>query len=133
MSIVLLLTLACSASPVGEPTAEPAAGVAPVQAVELDIAGLRARVDAGDIVVVDVRTAEEHAGGHVPGAILLPLQELEDRVAELEVHRGQELAIICASGGRSARATELLRARGFAARNVAGGTRAWIAAGHPTE
>lgn len=129
----LLLVLACGADPAPTPPIAAAPADGPRAPAELDVAALQARVSAGDIFVLDVRTPEEFADGHVPGATLLPLQELEGRLGELEARRGEEIAVICASGGRSSRATELLRARGFTASNVAGGTRAWVAAGYPTE
>jgi rhodanese-related sulfurtransferase len=55
---------------------------------------LRDRLDAGDdIVVVDARSAGEHAQEHIPGAISLPLSELEARMDELP--RDQEIVFYC--------------------------------------
>jgi rhodanese-related sulfurtransferase len=48
---------------------------------------LRARLRRGDVVLVDVRPAEEYAAGHIEGARSLPLDELEQRLAELPVDR----------------------------------------------
>lgn len=84
-------------------------------------------------MVVDVRTPEEYAGGHVPGAVNLPLDALGARMDELGAHRDGEVYLICQSGRRSARAAELLSAAGYTAVNVEGGTAAWRAAGHPVE
>lgn len=44
---------------------------------------LPARVQAGEVVVLDVRPAEEYAAGHIPGALSIPVEELVDRIAEL--------------------------------------------------
>ena len=82
-------------------------------------------------VVIDVREADEYAGGHVPGARNLPLSQLEDRLGDVPV--GAPVHVICQSGGRSARATAVLTARGVDAVDVAGGTSAWIAAGNPVD
>ena len=78
--------------------------------------------------VVDVREPHEYVEAHVPGAVLIPLGEVMARAEE--VPSGGEVLIVCKAGGRSRRAAEELRSRGLDAINVAGGTDAWIAAGH---
>jgi rhodanese-related sulfurtransferase len=83
-------------------------------------------------VVLDVREPWEFAQGHVPGARLLPLGQLLQRVRELDPAR--PTAVICETGNRSPSAAALLRHRGFAAvHNVAGGTAAWVRSGFPVE
>src|SRR4029079_18065616 len=62
--------------------------------------------------LLDVRSAEEFAGGHLPGAVNIPVQELDRRLAEVGP-RDSELVLYCRSGHRSGRAAELLRAHGF--------------------
>jgi molybdopterin-guanine dinucleotide biosynthesis protein A/rhodanese-related sulfurtransferase len=94
---------------------------------EIDIAELARRHAAG-AYVLDVRNPDEYVDGHVPGAVLLPLPELNDRWQE--VPEG-EVLVICKSGARSARAVEALNGVGRTTSNVAGGTMAWIEAGHP--
>jgi rhodanese-related sulfurtransferase len=82
-----------------------------------------------DVRVFDVREPSEYDEGHVPGAVLLPLGQVPDSVAAF---RGAGPAyVVCKSGGRSMRACEFLAAQGVDAINIAGGTLAWIAAGHP--
>lgn len=81
--------------------------------------------------VIDVREPDEYASGHVPGARNLPLGELESRLSEIPT--GDDVYMICQSGGRSARATEFLATKGVGAVNVEGGTSAWIASGRETE
>ena len=83
-------------------------------------------------LVLDVRTAEEFAQGHVPGAKLLPVQELEARINE--VPTGKPIFVICRSGNRSKAASDILVKNGRSEiNNVAGGTKAWITAGYPLE
>jgi phage shock protein E len=62
--------------------------------------------------VVDVRSPGEFQGGAYPGAVNIPVQELERRLGELP--RDRPIIVYCASGMRSASAERLLRARGFA-------------------
>lgn len=69
----------------------------------------RARVEAGALLL-DVRTTGEFAGGHVEGAINIPLSDLEARFSELETDRG--VVVYCQMGSRSARAATILRQRG---------------------
>jgi phage shock protein E len=80
-----------------------------------DVSGAQARqlVRAG-ARLVDVRTPGEFAAGHLPGAINIPVQELEARVGEL---RPVDAAVVvyCRSGHRSGNAARLLKSAGFAA------------------
>jgi rhodanese-related sulfurtransferase len=92
---------------------------------EIDIEELADRREAG-AYVLDVRNPDEYEEGHVPGAVLLPLGELNARWEE--VPEG-EVLVICKSGARSARAVEALNGVGRTTVNVAGGTMAWIRAG----
>jgi glyoxylase-like metal-dependent hydrolase (beta-lactamase superfamily II) len=86
----------------------------------------------GRLQVVDVRRPGEYRAGHVPGARSLPLDRLEAEAGSLD--RSRPLAVVCQSGYRSSTACSLLQRHGFTDLvNVAGGTAAWLAAGHPTE
>ena len=101
---------------------------------DIDVVALKSDLAAKKVdVLLDVRTPEEYAGGHVPGARNIPVGELEARIVELDTYKGKTIFVICQSGARSARASELLVTRGWSAVNVVGGTGAWIAAGYPTE
>ena len=87
-----------------------------------------AELHARHLDVIDVRRAAEFAGGHVPGAVNIPLHELERRIAEAGSDR--PLAVICAGGYRSSTAASILASHGFTRLfSVTGGTGAWIAAG----
>jgi rhodanese-related sulfurtransferase len=81
------------------------------------------------VVLLDVRTEGEFSGplGHLRGAILIPVQELEERVGELEQFRGRTIIAYCRTGNRSGFATTFLRERGFTAWNMAGGMVRWNA------
>jgi rhodanese-related sulfurtransferase len=96
---------------------------------EVDIATFAERHASG-VTVIDVREPDEYVEGHVPGAIPIPLGEVPERVAE--VPEGETVYMVCKVGGRSMRAAEVLAAEGRDVVNVAGGTMAWIEAGHPT-
>ena len=80
-------------------------------------------------VVIDVREPDEYVEGHVPGARLIPLGEIVERVEE--VPTDTTVYLICQMGGRSAKAAGYLLTQGVDAVNVAGGTGAWVAAGEP--
>lgn len=82
-------------------------------------------------IVVDVRNPDEYERARVPGARLIPLPEVPQRVDELA--RTEKVYVICASGHRSARAVEFLNGQGLDTVNVRGGTKAWVEAGHPVE
>jgi rhodanese-related sulfurtransferase len=77
--------------------------------------------------LLDVREVEEWQDARVPGAKLLPLGEVVDRLTEIPTNG--RLYVICKSGGRSANACEFLRMSGIDAVNVTGGTLAWIESG----
>lgn len=89
--------------------------------------GLHAITD--DDVILDVREPDEWAAGHIDGALHVPMGAIPQHLEELpDDHR---LAVVCRSGGRSARVTEYLRQQGLDAVNVDGGMTAWAKAGRP--
>ncbi len=96
---------------------------------------LAARIAAGDgPFVLDVRTAEEFAGGHVPGAVNIPHTELPERLAELDLPKSSELVVHCESGRRAAMAEDVLAEAGFSnVRDLTGHMRGWRDAGLPLE
>lgn len=63
--------------------------------------------------VIDVRTPEEYASGHVQGAVNIPVSEIETRISEVAKSKDTPLAVHCRSGGRSARAASKLRQMGY--------------------
>jgi rhodanese-related sulfurtransferase/predicted transcriptional regulator len=87
----------------------------------------------GLVTVLDVRPADEFAAGHVPGALNIPLHELELRLAELDPD--QEIVAYCRGAYcvMSFEAVAALRALGFKARRLEDGLPEWKASGLPTE
>lgn len=72
-------------------------------------------------VLLDVRFAQEHELVALPGSVLLPLPELEERKDELEPLRERELVVYCHHGVRSFQAAAYLQSLGFSAVNLSGG------------
>ena len=79
------------------------------------------------ICLIDVREPDEYAEARVPGAVLIPLATVPDRVEEIP--KDQTVYVICAAGGRSLNAAEYLAANGWDTVNITGGTKAWLAFG----
>ncbi len=90
---------------------------------------LARRLEDGDLVVLDVRPATEHAAGHLPGAVSIPVGELRRRLAELPQDR--EIVAYCRGPycAFAHEAVELLRQEGFLARRLEDGLPEWQAAG----
>jgi rhodanese-related sulfurtransferase len=95
---------------------------------EITVDELAARLAAHPgAALVDVRQPDEYVEAHVPGARLIPLNDVPDRLADFPTDG--EVLVICRSGGRSMAACDFLAGNGVAAVNVAGGTLAWIESG----
>ena len=96
-------------------------------------AELNARLRDGLVTVLDVRPADEFALGHVPGAISMPLAEIDARLSELKPD--QTIVAYCRGAYcvLSYEAVAGLRARGFTARRLEDGMPEWMAAGLPVE
>jgi ArsR family transcriptional regulator len=91
---------------------------------------LARRLDDGDdLVVLDVRPAAEHAAGHLPGAVSIPVGELRRRLAELP--RDREIVAYCRGPycAFAHEAVSLLREEGFSAQRLEDGLPEWQAAG----
>jgi rhodanese-related sulfurtransferase len=95
----------------------------------LDVDQARSRLP--ELTVIDVRTPAEYAGGHLPGALNIPLDDLRRALPAIEdaASRGH-LLLVCASGRRSENACRILAGHGVTAATLAGGTGAWAAGGH---
>jgi rhodanese-related sulfurtransferase len=128
----LIASLACS-----EPaptTSSPAKPTALNARSDIDVDQFAALVQKGGIDVLDVRTPEEFASGHVPGAKNLPIDDIDLVNPLLSSHdKGKPLYVICAQGGRSSRASDQLASAGFQTVNVLGGTNAYRDKGLPLE
>ena len=89
---------------------------------------------ADQVVLLDVRTPKEFSEGFIPGAINIPHDELEARIAELEGARGKEIVVYCRSGRRSDIALGLLQKAGFEkVYHLEGDYLGWTEAKQPVE
>lgn len=101
----------------------------------LNITNLKQRMDEGeDILLLDVRTIEDYDGeqGHIAGSTLLPLEELEQRIDEINDYYEKTVVTICRTDRKSAKAAQLLAEKGFADVHVAKmGMTDWIKNDYP--
>ena len=97
----------------------------------VDREALLAKVREGAVTVLDVRPAEEYRSGHIPGALSIPLKELERRLSDLP--RERDIVAYCRGPYcvLAVEAVELLRARGFRAFRMEQGVQDWRAEGLP--
>ena len=114
--------------------AEPAQAEVNLQTLPVDIDtstvdSLRGR---DDVVILDVREHWEYAEGHIPGAVLLPLGSIPDRLSDIP--QDKTVVAVCRSGNRSGQATQFLRQQGFDnVHNMEGGMIAWGESGLPVD
>ena len=114
----------------GEADAVPADAPAPL--VPLSPEELAAKIKAGNIRLIDVRTDQEVAGGMIPGAEHIALDRFDP--AKLDLSDGREVVLYCRSGRRSGIAGEKLAAvTGAPVEHLEGGMLAWEAAGQPVD
>lgn len=94
---------------------------------------LRERVLSGAVTLLDVRPKEEYLAGHIPGALCVPLEELEERLDGLP--RDQEIVAYCRGPYcvLAVEAVERLKARGFEAHRMEDGVVEWRSLGLPVE
>ena len=85
----------------------------------------------GGAFVVDVRTQEEWDEYHAPNTILIPLDQLPNRLSE--VPKDREILVVCRSGYRSKEGRDILLAAGYNATSMTGGLKEWFAKGYPIE
>ncbi|MET7377223.1 rhodanese-like domain-containing protein [Streptomyces sp. NPDC005526] len=91
----------------------------------------QARTRLHELTVIDVRTPGEYDGGHIPGALNIPLDQLDAAMPDIRTaaQRG-EVLVVCASGARSENACRMLAENGIHTATLSGGTGAWAAQGH---
>ncbi len=98
-----------------------------------DYDSLVKRINEGTVIVLDVRPVDEYKAGHIPGAIPMPLKELNQRLADLP--KGQEIVAYCRGPYcvLAVKAVEILRAEGFDAVCLGHGVKEWSFCGYPVE
>lgn len=103
----------------------------------MDIDVLKQKLDANDdILLLDVRTAADYVGeqGHVKDSVLIPAEELEKRISEIENFQEKTVVIICRTDKRSAKAAQILTKNGFADVHVVKqGMTDWLKKGYSVE
>ncbi|WP_293745818.1 rhodanese-like domain-containing protein [uncultured Paraglaciecola sp.] len=88
------------------------------------------KADTNNLVIVDVRTAEEFQQGHVPNAINVPLSEIIDNPAILNSSKGKPIILYCRSGYRAGKAAEALTKDGYQnLSHLEGDMQGWLKAG----
>ena len=112
LRLVLVTVLAVAGCSKSEPPQPPPAPTAKTK----DPATARNLVASG-AVVIDVRTADEYAAGHLPNATNIPVQEVSARLSEVEAlvggNKARPIVVYCAAGGRAAKAKIALDDAGF--------------------
>ena len=96
---------------------------------EITVLDLKRAMDSGkNPFILDVREPQEYQINRIPGSVLIPLGQVASRVEEIRAAaEGRPIVVQCKMGGRSAKATQLLRQQGLErAQNLKGGILAWI-------
>jgi len=127
LAALIILPMSAAACGFGEKSAEGYENTAVQHAYQHWNQGASSAVP---FVFIDVRTPEEYAEGHIEGAVLIPVQQLAERISE--VPKDVQVYLYCHSGRRSANAASMLAKAGYTnIENLLGGITAWKEATHP--
>lgn len=128
MRVIILVALVAIASSCAREQAVPAGS-------SIEPSELASRIASGSApTILDVRTPEEFAAGHIQGALNVPVNELPDRLASLKLSPSDEIVVHCQRGGRAASAESILRESGYTRiRDLSGHMEAWRSGGYPVE
>jgi rhodanese-related sulfurtransferase len=101
---------------------------------EITAKALQARLDAGEkLLLLDVRQPWEHETARIAKSVLIPMNELPQRLADIKLEAGQQLVTYCHAGVRSMRSAMFLEQSGFTnVLSLAGGIAAWSSEVDPT-
>jgi phage shock protein E len=102
----------------------------------ISAADLIKRIDAKDpsLIVLDVRTPQEYANGHVPGAVNIPYTHLPARISELPGASDKDIVVYCATGVRAERAASRFKENGYRRiLHLDGDMKQWEAQSRPVE
>lgn len=100
---------------------------------DLDAAAFKARIDQGGAQLIDVRTAKEYAGGHIPGSTNIDWTAPDYETTFAQLDPATPVLLYCLAGGRSEQAKEYLEGKGFKVAHLVDGYSAWQKAGLPVE
>lgn len=122
---------ACSARQPTVLASKPAAVTAKIKA-KITPAEYQARFGAhADHILIDVRTPEEFASGHIPGAVNISVDELAQRLNEIP--QDKPVVLYCRSGNRSNQAAQILERAGYTQIYDLGGIITWVQQGYPVQ
>ena len=124
-SFLLLLLLSSSLSLASSELTPPLPGASNYIDIGVERAHEMLAKNHAQIILLDVRTEGEYSAECIPGAINIPLSDLETRIAELD--KPKMIIVYCQSGGRSGTASETLAQHDFFVYNMEGGINAWKA------
>lgn len=95
--------------------------------IEVNVQQVKSLLDEGqEFVFIDCREPAEYETAKIEGTSLIPMSEMQDRIAELEELKEKHIVVHCHHGGRSMRVTQWLRGQDFQqVQNMAGGIDAW--------
>jgi rhodanese-related sulfurtransferase len=102
--------------------------------IDIDVHSVQQLQQNGsDFLLLDCRKPEEYATARIAGSMLIPMQEIQQRVGEISDDMNRHIVVHCHHGGRSLRVTQWLREQGFTkVQNMAGGIDAWSLEIDPT-
>lgn len=125
VGLVMVIALFAVFSSGNAPTSQAVASISP-SAYQSNYVEANARH-----LLLDVRTPEEFASGHIPGAVNIPVESLQSRLSEIS--SDQDIVVYCRSGNRSAQASQILAQAGYSAIYDLGGIINWSAQGYPVQ
>lgn len=107
------------------------------QYTDISVQQGKGMIDRQEVFILDVRTKEEYAAGHINGSTLLAVQDIpkQELVEKLkEIPKDKKILVYCRTGSRSAQASRILAENGFArVYNMQGGITEWMNAGYEVE
>jgi phage shock protein E len=132
MSVACMTVATAGESSATAPVSTPAAAAAAVAPMSQEALLEHQSRHPDHLLVLDVRTPQEYAEGHVPGAVNVPYDQLASRLAEIP--KDKDVVLYCKSGRRAGIAADVLAANGYTRlSHLEGDMPAWIEKGHPVE
>ncbi|NLD91856.1 MAG: rhodanese-like domain-containing protein [Fibrobacter sp.] len=97
----------------------------------VSVQSVRDLLDESELLILDVRSMEEYAVGHLKKSKNIPVQSLSLKIASLLDWKDKKVLVYCHSGGRSMAASQMLKKSGFTKiYNMTGGVSAWVGMGN---